>query len=163
MDPEQHSNIATSISTTKEVLALKIEINKKVYLKQADKIKQKIDSLEREYIALKASYNLIEYTLKSELSAVEQQLPPKTNLNLPKPVPATSGSTKPNAANIQNVKPIQVIDLTSPKKERQRCKFCDSTFPDVTTCRIHIRKQHETNTKKSKSVNYSPSKRRISR
>ena len=156
MDPEQHSDIATSISTTKEVLTVKIEINKKVYHKQADKIKQKIDSLEREYIALQASYNLIEYTLKSELSAVENQLTPRPNLTLPKPVPAKSGSTKQNEANIQKVETIPVIDLTSPKEKRQRCKYCDRTFPDVTTCRIHIRKRHETNIRKSKNVNYFP-------
>ena len=147
----------------KDVLALKIELNKKVFHKQADKIKQKIDSLEREYIALKASYSLIDYTLKSELSAVENQLTPTSNLNLPKPVPAKSGSTKQNEANIKKVEPIPVIDLTSPKKTRHCCKFCDRTFPDVSSCRIHIRKRHEPITGKSKSVNYFPSKRKISR
>ena len=151
------------MTTTKDVLALKIELNKQVFHKQADKIKQKIDCLEREYIALKASYSLIEYTLKSELSAVESQLTPTSNLNLPKPVPAKRSSTKQNEAKIQKVEPIPVIDLTNPKTTRHSCKFCDRTFPDVTTYKYHIRKRHEPITVKSKSVNYFPSKRRISR
>ena len=146
-----------------DALALKIELNKKVFHKQADKIKQKIDCLEQEYIALKASYSLIEYTLKTELAAVGNQLTPESNLNLPKPVPTKRGSTKQNEDNIQKVEPIPVIDLSSPKTTRHSCKFCDRTFPDVTTCRIHIRKRHEPITGKSKSINYFPSKRKISR
>ena len=151
------------MTTTKDVLALKIELNKQVFHKQADKIKQKIDCLEREYIALQASYSLIEYTLKSELSAVESQLTPTSNLNLPKPVPAKRSSTKQNEAKIQKVEPIPVIDLTNPKTTRHSCKFCDRTFPDVTTYKYHIRKRHEPITVKSKSVNYFTSKRRINR
>jgi len=139
------------MSTTKNVLELKIELNKKVFHKQADKIKQKIDSLEQEYIALKASYNLIEYTLKSELSAVEHQLPPRTNLNLPKPVPATSGSTKPNAANIQKAKPIQVIDLTESVQEK---KQNETPFPPI----IPYYLKH----KNRRKVNYSPIRKRRS-
>ena len=152
------------MTTTKDLLELKIEINKKVFQENAEKIKQKIDNLHQEYLALESSYNLIEHTLKSELLAEgNQEVIPKTSLtlSLPKPVRLCHDRfDTQNQGKIQEEESIELIDLTTSKKERQRCKYCKRTFPDITSCKIHTRNQHETNIGKTKTVNYFPSKRR---
>lgn len=152
------------MTTQIALLKLKINLNRKIFIQNKEKIEQEINNLQHHLLATEDSYRLIEKTLEHELETLKnKKVTTTTSHTLPTPVSAITGQKEQNAGNKHKEETIQVIDLTNPKKERQGCKYCTQTFPDVTTCRIHIRKNHETNTKKSRSVNYSPSKRRISR
>lgn len=143
--------------TTKDLIKLKIDINHKVFVENAEKIKKKMDNLYQEYQALEHSYTIIADTLKSELETVEnQEILSTTSLTLPTPVSATTGLKQHNTGINQKEEAIQIIDLT----ERQPCKYCKRTFPDLTSMRFHIRHRHETNLGKTKKVNYFPSTKR---
>ena len=143
------------MTTTKDLLKLKIEINNKVFQENAEKIKQNMDNLYQEFQALERSYTIIADTLKRELETVEnQEKLTTTSWTLPTPVSATTGRKQQNTEKEQT---IEIIDLTDTAKERQQCKYCKRTFPDITSMRIHIRNRHEMNLGKTKTVNYFPS------
>ena len=139
------------MTTTKDLLKLKIEINNKVFQENAEKIKQNMDNLYQEFQALERSYTIIADTLKSELETVEnQEKLTSTSWTLPTPVSATTGRKQQNTEKEQT---IQIIDLTDTEKERRQRKYCKRTFPDIT----YIRNRHEMNPGKTKKVNYFPS------
>ena len=147
--------VLQDMTTTKDLLKLKIEINQKVFEENAGRIKQNIDNLYQQYHALESSYTIIADTLRSELETVENhEVLTTKSLTLPTPVSATTGRKQQNSGNNQKEQTIPIIDLTDNPKERQRCNYCKRTFPDYASMRVHTRHEHKNNLGKTKKVNY---------
>ena len=149
------------MTTQIALLKLKINLNRKIFIQNKEKIEQEINNLQHHLLATEDSYRLIEKTLEHELETLKnKKVTTTTGHTLPTPVSAITGQKEQNAGNKHKEETIQVIDLTNPKKERQSCKYCNRTFPDLKSCRIHTSHEHKNNLGKTKKVNYKPLKNR---
>lgn len=107
------------MTTQIALLKLKINLNRKIFIQNKEKIEQEINNLQHHLHATEDSYRLIEKTLEHELETLKnKKVATTTSHTLPTPVSAITGQKEHHAGNKHKEETIQVIDLTNPKKER---------------------------------------------
>ena len=91
------------MTTQIALLKLKINLNRKIFIRTKEKIEQEINNLQHHLLATEDSYRLIEKTLEHELETLKnKKVTTTTGHTLPTPVSAITGQkNKTQATNIK--------------------------------------------------------------